>query len=74
MSRLIGVNERGHRVGEDNPSATLTDTDIDRMFELREQGWGYGRISRVMECSKSQAARILRGEHRAERAVRFKRG
>lgn len=69
----VGVNERGRRIGEDNPNATLTDHEVDLLLELREtEGWGYRRLAKHFDISKSQARRIVKGQHRGQQAARFK--
>jgi hypothetical protein len=74
MSRLIGVNEKGHRVGEDHPQAVLTDAEVERLLTLHdEEGWGYSRLAKAFEISKSLAAQICRGEKRSHRPSRYKR-
>lgn len=73
MPKLVGVNDAGRRVGEDHPCAVLTDHDVEMIFQLREEGMGYRRIARLMECSKSLVRRIVKGEVRAQRATRHKR-
>lgn len=71
--KLVGVNERGYPIGEDHPGAVLSDHYVDLVFELHDDGWGYDRIARVMECSKSLIRRILKGEIRNQHPVRYKR-
>lgn len=73
MQKFAGLNEKGARIGEYHPRAKLTDSDVGRVFELRESGWGYKRIAVAMEISKSQVRRILRGEQRGQLPVRFRR-
>jgi hypothetical protein len=70
--RLVAVNARGNRVGEDHPCAVLTDRDVELLFQLREEGWGYRRIAGKLECSKSLVRKIVKGMARAQHAVRFK--
>lgn len=43
--RLVRVNERGRRIGEDHHRAKLTDADIELVLELREMGLSYGAIA-----------------------------
>lgn len=70
---LVGVNEKGRRVGEDHPNATLTDHDVEMLLELREtENWGYRRLAKHFDISKSQVRRIVKGTHRAQQAARFK--
>lgn len=74
--KLVGVNERGQRIGEDHQGAVLSDHEVDLVFELHDPdgvNWGYRRIARAMECSKSLIRRILKGEIRNQFPVRYKR-
>lgn len=73
MPKLVGLNEKGRRIGEDHPCAVLSDHDVALVFELRGQGWGYRKIARSLEVSKSLVRKIVKGEVRAQVAVRFKR-
>lgn len=46
MPHIVGVNEKGLRVGEDHQHAQLTDHDVELMRQLREQeGIGYKRLA-----------------------------
>lgn len=69
---LVAVNEKGCRIGQDNPAAVLTDHEVDIVFELREEGWGYGRIAKKMEVSKSLIRDIVKGTARFQHAVSYK--
>lgn len=71
--KVVGVNARGHRVGQDHPHAVLTDREVEIVFELREVGWGYRRIAAKLEVSKSLIRRIVKGEVRGQQVARFKR-
>lgn len=71
----VGVNDKGRRVGEDNPNATLTDHEVDLLLEMRDSTnppMGYRKLARAFDISKSQARNIVKGDQRAQRAVRFK--
>lgn len=71
-TRLVGVNERGNRVGQDHPGAVLTDRDIELMFELREEGWGYRKLCAKFDCSKTLVRKIIHGKVRCQHPARFK--
>lgn len=73
VAKLVAVNERGQRIGESHPRAVLTDHEVSLVLALRDEGCSYGWIARKMEISKSQVARIVRGERRAQLAARWKR-
>lgn len=74
MQRMIGVNERGLRVGESHQRAKLTDRDIELFWQLRDvDGWGCKRLAEKFEISHQYAARIFRGERRSQRAVDYRK-
>lgn len=71
--QLVGVNENGRRIGEWHPSAVLSDSEVDLMRELHEkEKWGYTRLSRLFNVSRTTAEDICNYRHRAQTAVRFK--
>lgn len=70
--RVIGVNDKGLRVGEDHQNAILTNDEVERIRDLRAQGMKYDTIAGKFEVSKSTIAMICRYERRAEIATYFK--
>jgi hypothetical protein len=79
-TKLVGVDERGNRVGEDHPRAKLTNADIDLMFELRFPTDGalplsYRVIAEKFEVSKGYVSDILsdRRRRRSSYPVAFRR-
>lgn len=73
MVRLVGINERGLRIGEDHQRAKLTDRDIELFWQLREQGLGCKRLAAKLDISHQHAKRLLKGTQRSQRAVNFKK-
>lgn len=71
IKRVVGVNDKGQRVGEHHPQAKLTDREVDLMLELHEAGWGYGRLAKLFDISKSQVRNICLGRKR-QMAVEFR--
>lgn len=71
--RTFAVNEKGLRVGEDHPRASLANHEVDLLLELRADGMSYGALAKKFDVSKSCAAKICRGENRAQVAAGFKR-
>lgn len=69
MRRLVAVNDRGLRVGEDHPQAKLTDHEIEIIRHLHLDGWGYGAIALKFEVSKSQVRNIVKGRKRGQTAM-----
>lgn len=72
-SQMVGVNERGQRIGESHPRAVLTDHEVGLLLELRAEGYSYGWLARTFEVSKSCVAKVCRGEHRAQIPVTWRR-
>lgn len=73
MSRLVGVNERGLRVGEDHQRATLTDGDVDRMRELYAEGYGYTRLAKMFEVSRRHVRDIVKFRKRVDTPTAWRR-
>lgn len=69
--RVVGVNERGIRVGQWHQRAILTDADIDRMLQLRDQGFGWKKLAAIFECSARHCRDVCSGKKR-QMATRFK--
>ena len=49
--RVVAVNERGQRIGQDHPHAQLTDAEVNILLG-KEDGWGYRRLARKFEISR----------------------
>lgn len=64
--KLVAVNAKGYRLGEDHQHAKLTNREVDQLLELHEQGWGYKRLARVFEVSKATVRRICSGARRCQ--------
>lgn len=74
MQRMIGVNERGLRVGESHQRAKLTDRDLELFWQLRDvDGWGCKRLAEKFEISHQHAKRIFSGRQRNQRAVGYRK-
>lgn len=64
--RVVRVNERGLRIGEDHHNAKLSDADVELMLLLRLDGWGYRRLAAKFECSKRVVRDICAGKRRGQ--------
>lgn len=73
MQKLVAVNERGMRIGEDHPNARYTDAEIDTLWSLRDEGYGYKRIALFMDMPVRTVRDIIKGKRRAYVATRWKR-
>jgi hypothetical protein len=56
---MIGVNERGLRIGQYHQSAKLKDAQVEELLDLRADGWGYKRLAKHFDISKAQVRRIV---------------
>lgn len=70
--KLVGVTASGNRCGEDHGRAKLTRWDVERVFELRDEGMPVAEIARKMEVSRNTIRKIVEGKTWAERPVRYK--
>lgn len=66
LQALVGVNEIGKRVGESHHHAKLTDSDVDMIRELHEQGVSYSQLAEKFEVGKSTIADIVKCRRRAQ--------
>jgi transcriptional regulator len=64
MTRVVGINELGLRVGEDHQRATLTDHDVELMRQLREEGLGYKRLAKMFDTSVRNVRDIVNYKRR----------
>ena len=46
--------------------AKMTDAEVDMLWSLRDEGWGYRRLSAKFEISKRQVRDILHGKRRGQ--------
>lgn len=73
MMRLrVAINEDGLRIGEDHPNAKLTDSEVDLVRRLREEGLTYSQLADKFEVSKWTIGRICRYERRAQVPVGYR--
>ncbi len=73
MPHIVGVNEKGVRVGEDHQRATLTDHDVELMRELREaEGIGYKRLAKMFDTSVRTVRDIVNYKRRITRPTAWK--
>lgn len=59
MSHLIGVNEKGLRIGQYHQRAKLSDAQVEELIDLRAEGWGYKRLAKHFNIGKAQVRRIV---------------
>lgn len=78
--RIVAVNDRGSRIGQDHHRATLTDHEVELMRRLHEefevghpQHVGYRRLATMFDCTKTAARKICNYLIRAQTTAGFKR-
>lgn len=67
--KTLTLNDRRYRIGESHHRARLTDEQVDLMRELHEQEidpWGYRRLAKRFDVSKSTARDICQYKIRAQ--------
>tara|TARA_B100001057_G_scaffold448859_1_gene489551 strand:- start:1 stop:267 length:267 start_codon:yes stop_codon:yes gene_type:complete len=73
--KVIGVNQKGYRIGSDhhNHNPKITDVVVDALRDLHEdKGIGYSTLAKIFNLNKHTIAKICRYERRADYPDRFK--
>lgn len=72
--RLVKVNDRGLRVGEDHQHAKLTDHEVELMRHLHEvDKVGYRRLAKMFDLSKTTVRNICNYRWRCQTVVGFRK-
>lgn len=67
MKKVVAVNENGARIGEDHPRAKLTDEQVDRIRDLREDyEMTYDQLAAMYSVPKTTIASICQYARRAQ--------
>ena len=71
---VVGITEQGYRTGSShhNYNGRITQTVVDALRDLNEEGLGYGCLSLMFGISRGYVAAICRYEKRVSYATRFK--
>lgn len=72
MKRVVAINERGLRVGEDHQNAKLTDAEIELLLVLRDEGWSYRQLAVKFDVSKSAVRMVCKGLRRCQIPAGYK--
>lgn len=65
MPQRITRGLNGRRAGESHPNARLTDHEIEVIRTMHaELGYGYRRLARIFECSRSYVRYVCKFERR----------
>lgn len=71
--RMVGVNEKGIRVGEDHQRAKLTDAEVDQMRRMHEvDKIGYRRLAAIFEVGKTTVRDICNYKLRCQAPIKFR--
>jgi hypothetical protein len=70
--RLVGVNERGLRVGEDHQRAKLSNHSVELIRQLREEGMPRQMLADKFEVSLRTIDYICSYGRRAQFPVRYR--
>lgn len=73
MQKLVALNDKNRRIGEQHPRAKLLDSEVDLVVELLESGLSYAEVARKMDVSKSCIAHIASGRRRSQPVARVVR-
>lgn len=71
--RLLAVNDRGFRIGEDHHRAKLTNHEVDLTLELLDAGLSERQVAEKMEMSRRWVRDIKSGRRRCQSAADFVR-
>jgi Mor family transcriptional regulator len=70
--RIVAVNEKGLRIGEDHQRAKLTDADVERIRQLHADGMGYKTLARKFDVSPEAIRDIVKFRRRAQCVMGFR--
>lgn len=73
MTKVIGLNDDGRRVGQDHHRARFTDHEVELMRQMRDSNMSFYRIARIMECGESTVRDICNHRRRAQVPTKFKK-
>lgn len=68
-TKMLALNEKRYRIGESHHRARLTDDQVDAIRELHEDEhnpWGYRRLAKHFNVSKSTVRDICQYRIRAQ--------
>lgn len=72
MKKIIGINERGLRVGQDHQRAKLSDAAVEMIRKLAEEGMPHRVLAEKFEVSVRTVDYICSYGRRAQMAVSFR--
>jgi len=72
LQTVVAVNAAGLRIGEDHPQAKLTNTEVELIRQLHDEGMRYEQLAQKFEVSIWTVGRICRFEMRAQTPMTYK--
>lgn len=72
MRKVVAINDRGLRIGEDHQRAKLTNFEVELIRQMHRQGLSYRTLAEKFEVSKRTIAAICRFERRSEVPTNWK--
>lgn len=72
MKKVIGVNDKGLRVGQYHQRAKLSDAAVEQIRRLREDGLSYRVIAEKFEISKMMVCYICTYRRRVSTVAVFR--
>jgi hypothetical protein len=66
VKKLVAVNERGLRIGEDHPNAKLSNAQVDELFDLVDAGKTSREIASLLGVSHDLVKKIRCGHRRCQ--------
>ncbi len=72
VKKLVAVNERGLRIGEDHPNAKIANAKVDMIFDMVDEGKTSMEIAAIIGVSLDLVKKIRCGQRRCQWPARFK--
>lgn len=72
MMKLIALNEKSRRIGQDHHNAKYSDSEVELVLSLHSSGWGYKRIAAKMEMPIRTVRSFCSGKCRCQCVAIFK--
>jgi hypothetical protein len=73
LTRIVGVNESGRRVGQYQTGAKLTDHEVSLLLDMRSKGMGYKRLAKKFEVSIRSVRDIVSFRRRGQAVANWRR-
>jgi hypothetical protein len=71
--RMLAVNEKGYRLGEDHHRAKLSNHEVDLLLQLADEGMSERQLAEKFEISRRAVRRYKAGTLRCQTPAGFRR-